>query len=68
MSASEERVLHLPEKDKHGIVQTLCRQYVSPDEVRDDPREATCNRCLEIRRDDEQRRFDAEEDHYGESL
>ncbi|QKG21112.1 hypothetical protein [Actinomadura verrucosospora] len=68
MNASAERVLHLPEKDKHGIVQTLCRQYVSPAEVRDDPGEATCKRCLEIRRDAEQRRFDAEEDHYGEPL
>ncbi|MEU6751537.1 hypothetical protein ABZ914_35430 [Spirillospora sp. NPDC046719] len=67
MSAPAERVLHLPEKDKHGIVQTRCGQYVSGDEVRDDPREATCKRCVEIRRDEEQRRFDAEEDHYGES-
>ncbi|KAB2376947.1 hypothetical protein [Actinomadura montaniterrae] len=68
MSASEEPVLHLPEKDKHGIIQTLCGQYVSPDEVRDATREATCKQCVEIRRDEEQRRFDAEEDHSGESL
>ncbi|MFB4302007.1 hypothetical protein [Actinomadura sp. NTSP31] len=66
MSASAERVLHLPEKDKNGLVQTLCRQYVSADEIRDDPRHATCKRCVQIHGDAEERWHLAEEDHYGE--
>jgi hypothetical protein len=66
MSAPPERVLHLPEKDRHGIVQTRCGQYVAPDEARDDPRDVTCKRCLAIHADEEERRHLAEEDHYGE--
>jgi hypothetical protein len=68
MSDSAETVLHLPEKDKHGIVQTLCGRHVPGNEVRDDPRHATCKRCVQIHSTEEDRWLLAEEDHYGERL
>ncbi|MFD0684834.1 hypothetical protein [Actinomadura fibrosa] len=67
MSESAEPVYHLPEKVKNDIAQTRCRQYVTENLIRDDPRQVTCEECLAIRRDEEYDRLRAE-DHYGESF